>query len=841
VLKRAFDTVVAGLAIAVASPLWLVVAILIKIDSHGPVLHRTTRVGRGGKLFTLYKFRTMQADASSRGPAITRRDDPRITDVGRLLRWLKIDEMPQLINVIRGDMSIVGPRPEDPRFVADYTPEQRRVLTVRPGMASPAFIAYRHEEEMLLGEGDPEERYANEILPAKLAMDLDYLDNRSFFLDLEVLGRAAVSLVRPAGRIPAKLQAQEHDPAQPRKVRKPSGAGATPAERKGLDAPIPLGLLRHRRPLIVLAHAALLTLAYFLAVALRFDFAIPPGAWAVFVRTLAVLLAVKMIVFWPFHLYEGLWRYISMRDIVSIFFGATLASVIFGLAIDIRAKGLPVSLLIMDWVFTLALVGGVRLAARAVREMTVRPREVARRVVAVGAGDGADRLIREARRNPGMDYRIVALLDDDRRKMGRRLHGVPVVGTVADLPRVARALGVDEAIIAIPSSSDPERLRILESARAAAIPLRTVPSLRDLFTGRATIDQLREVRPQDLLGREAVWLDVERLRADVAGKRILVTGAGGSIGSELARQLAVLQPAALVLYERAESALFFVDHELRRRHPEIEVVPAVGDIRDRAHLAEVVEGQRPDIVYHAAAYKHVPLMESHPLEAIENNVFGTETVACVAEEYGVERFVLISSDKAVRPVGVMGMTKRVAEGMVRSMDGGTSSFVSVRFGNVLGSDGSVLPLFERQIAIGGPVTVTDPDASRFLMLLSEAAQLVLEAGSIGEGGEVFFLDPGDPIRIMDLANSVIRMHGLQPGRDIQVEVVGLRPGERLREEFVGDDEALVPTGHEKIFVVKGNGFDRLAFRRDLEDLRETVAVRDQAGAVRCLQSMASRY
>jgi FlaA1/EpsC-like NDP-sugar epimerase/lipopolysaccharide/colanic/teichoic acid biosynthesis glycosyltransferase len=826
VAKRAFDVLVSAVVMAVASPLWLVVALLIKVESPGPVFHRATRIGRGGEPFTLYKFRTMVADARSRGPLITGRDDPRITRVGRILRWLKIDEMPQLINVVKGDMSIVGPRPEDPRYVEQYTAEQRRVLSVRPGMASPAFIAYRHEEELLAGEPDPEARYANDILPAKLAMDLDYVDRRSFLFDVAVLGRAARSLVRPAGTAPLPWD---------------KGSGpASPPPHVAADR-LPPGLVRHRRPVIVLAHVAMLALAYFLAWILHYNFHIPAGKTEVFLRSLAVLLVIKMVVFWPFQLYEGLWRYISMRDILSIFFGASAASVVFGLAIDIRAKGLPLTILILDWVFTLALVGGARLVVRAVREGSFRPQPKAKRALVVGAGDGAERLIRETRGNRELDYRLVGLIDDDRRKMGRRIHGVPVVGTVSDIPRVSRAMSVDEILIAIPSVSDPERVRIIESAREAALPLRSVPSLRDLFTGRATIGQLREVRPQDVLGRQAVWMDVERLRREVTGRRILITGAGGSIGSELARQLATLEPSALVLYERAENSLFFVDHELRRRHPGLSVVPVVGDIRDRAHLDEVFGRYRPELVYHAAAYKQVPLMEQFPLEAIENNVFGTRSIACAAREHGARKFVLISSDKAVRPVGVMGMTKRVAENLVKTMDGDGCRYVSVRFGNVLGSDGSVLPLFERQIASGGPVTVTDPQASRFLMLLSEAVQLVLEAGSIGEGGEVFFLDPGEPVRIMDLATSVIRLHGLEPGRDVKVEVTGLRPGERLREEFVADSEELQPTLHEKIFKVRGNGLDGDVFRKELEELAERVASRDRKGAVRWLGEMAARY
>jgi len=355
-----------------------------------------------------------------------------------------------------------------------------------------------------------------------------------------------------------------------------------------------------------------------------------------------------------------------------------------------------------------------------------------------------------------------------------------------------------------------------------------VPSMKDLLRGKARIGHLEEVRPEDLLGREAVRLDLDQLRREFRGRRILVTGAAGSIGSELCRQLATFEPEMLVLLDRAESSLYFIDLELKHDHPSLKVVPVIGDVLDSRQVGEVIQSYAPELVYHAAAYKHVPLMEEYPLEGIVNNIFGTEVVLSNALQNGVKKFVLISTDKAVRPVGIMGMTKRIAEELLQMYSDSPTTLVAVRFGNVLGSDGSVLPLFRRQIARGGPVTVTDPEASRYFMLPSEAVQLVLQAGAMGQSGEVFFLDMGEPIRILDLAHNLVRLSGLEPEKDIAIEVIGLRPGERLREELVMDHENLAPTEHEKVFMVRNQSFSRGELRRDLADLHRLAEARDRA-------------
>ena len=602
-------------------------------------------------------------------------------------------------------------------------------------------------------------------------------------------------------------------------------------------------ILRWRRPVIVLAHALLVALAYWLAFVLRFEFRLLPDEWSKWSQTLPFVLVVRLLVFQWFHLYVGLWRYVSMRDIVVILKAGTLSSVLLsGGILLVYGRAFPSSVLMIDWLLCMALVGGVRLTLRAVRESRHPGRNgEGRRALIVGAGDAGEMLLRELGRSPVLEYDILGLVDDDPAKRHMRIHDVEVIGTVDQLDTLTRSLRVQEILIAIPSATREQKQRIVQRCRESGITFKSVPGLSELFAGRARIGQLQEVQAEDLLGRAAVRLDVDDLRRELRGRRILVTGAAGSIGSELCRQLAAFEPDTLVLLDRAESGVYFTELELRRQHKGLRLVPVVGDVLDSRKVEEVLDTYSPEVVYHAAAYKHVPLMEEHPLEAIENNVFGTEIVARASQERKVKKFVLISTDKAVNPVAIMGMTKRLAECLLFSLNGASTAFVAVRFGNVLGTDGSVLPIFHWQISHGGPVTITDPDASRYFMLPSEAAQLVLQAGAIGQGGEVFFLDMGEPIRISDLAENLIRLSGMEPGRDMPIEVMGLRPGERLREELVLANEELLPTAHEKVFMVQNHSFDPADFRRELELLRSCVRSRDRERAVALLREMASRY
>ncbi len=595
--------------------------------------------------------------------------------------------------------------------------------------------------------------------------------------------------------------------------------------------------------MIVLAHALLVALAYWLAFVLRFEFRPLPDEWSKWSQTLPFVLVVRLLVFQWFHLYVGLWRYVSMRDIVVILKAGTLSSVLLsGGILLVYGRAFPSSVLMIDWLLCLALVGGVRLTLRAVRESRHPGRNgEGRRALIVGAGDAGEMLLRELGRSPVLEYDILGLVDDDPAKRHMRIHDVEVIGTVDQLDTLTRSLRVHEILIAIPSATREQKQRIVQRCRESGITFKSVPGLSELFAGRARIGQLQEVQAEDLLGRAAVRLDVDVLRRELRGRRILVTGAAGSIGSELCRQLAAFEPDTLVLLDRAESGVYFTELELRRQHKGLRLVPVVGDVLDSRKVEEVLDTYSPEVVYHAAAYKHVPLMEEHPLEAIENNVFGTEIVARASQERKVKKFVLISTDKAVNPVAIMGMTKRLAECLLFSLNGASTAFVAVRFGNVLGTDGSVLPIFHWQISHGGPVTITDPDASRYFMLPSEAAQLVIQAGAMGRGPEVFFLDMGEPIRIADLAENLIRLSGMEPGRDMPIEVMGLRPGERLREELVLANEELLPTAHEKVFMVRNHNFEPADFCRDFELLRSCVQSRDRQRAVTHLREMTLRY
>jgi FlaA1/EpsC-like NDP-sugar epimerase len=601
-------------------------------------------------------------------------------------------------------------------------------------------------------------------------------------------------------------------------------------------------VVRFRRPLIVLVHLLLTVIAYALAYLTRFDLEFPPE-WRTFVlQSLPLLVGIRLGVFAWLHLHEGLWLYVSLRDGLGIAKAVAISSTMFlGASLLVLGRRPPWSVFLLDALYCALLVVGVRLALRVVREkggagVDAPPRPA----IIVGAGDAGEMLLRQLGRSLTLSYAIKGFVDDDPRRHGLRIHGRLVLGTIDDLPALCRSHGVQEALIAIPALTQADQRRILERCREGGIVAKTVPALSELLHGRGRV-QLQDVAPEDLLSRAAVTLPPEQLGREFRGRRILVTGAAGSVGSELCRQLVTFEPEVLVVLDRAESGLYFLDLELKRQQQACRIVPVVGDILDLARLEEVVREHAPDLIYHAAAYKHVPLMEEHPLDAITNNLFGTETVLTAGLKAGVKKIVLVSTDKAVRPISVMGMTKRMAECLLQAETGGPTSLVAVRFGNILGSDGSVLPLFQWQISRGGPVTVTHPEATRYFMLLSEAAQLVLQAGAIGQGGEIYFLDTGEPVRILDLARDLLRLSGFHPGEDVPIELIGLRPGERLNEELVMDREELGATDHPKVFTVRSPVLDAEALRLDVEELRRLVGARDAKGAVEQLRMMSALY
>ncbi len=601
----------------------------------------------------------------------------------------------------------------------------------------------------------------------------------------------------------------------------------------------PTRLLRHRRLLILAAHALLAVMAYAAAFVLRFDGKPPASAVSAFVNTLGVLVVLRLAAFVAFELHRGFYKHFGLVDLITLAKAVTAGSVAFVVAL--LALGwwgaVPRSVVVIEWMITLLLAGGERLAVRYTLEgrLSRLARRGARgkRVLVVGAGEAAERLLRQLSHDVDGRMNVVALLDDDPGKQHRSLHGVPVAGEVNCLDAVVRRQQIELVVIAISSASPEQMRRIVERCLQLKVEFKRLPSMREMLQGSAKAGVLADVQLEHLLVREPVAFDEERVSRDLGGSVVLITGGAGSVGSELARQIARAGPAKLVLVEQAESPLYFVDLELRKAHPDLEVVPVIGDIADQETVERIFAEHRPDHVYHAAAYKHVPLMECNIREAVHNNVWGTLCVAECAARWGARKFVLISTDKAVRPSSVMGATKRVAERIVLgwpSLRSSETEFHAVRFGNVLGSDGSVVPLFQRQLAAGEPLTVTHPDVRRYFMTISEAAQLVLHAAALSDAaGRITMLDMGEPIRILDLAENLVRLSGLEPYRDVQIVFTGLRPGEKLHEELRSAGECTVPTTVEKVSIVQTDEVDGAGVQQGVERLLAS-ALRGEASA-----------
>ena len=558
---------------------------------------------------------------------------------------------------------------------------------------------------------------------------------------------------------------------------------------------------RHRFILVFCLQLGLIAAANVTAFVLRFEGDIPADYVQELLRGLPITVAIYALGLAIFGIHRGLWRYVGFHDLGCILWASVISSVVLYAVLHglLGWIGYPRSVIILTGVFSGLFLAGIRLAVRWFREWLHVLSPTARRVLVVGAGNAGELLIRDMLRSEGSQYRPVGLVDDDPIKRKIKIHGVPVVGAIVDIPTLARGLVVHEIIVAIPSASTGLKQRILAASEGCKVPIKILPSMKQLLANPEALRQVRPMSLEDLLQREPIQIDRQELHPLLEGKRVLVTGAGGSIGSELCRQIARYQPASLILFERYENGLYALDLELRVQFPKVRITPAVGDVTVRDRVIEVLGQTDPEIIFHAAAHKHVPLMELNPKEAVRNNVFGTKTVAEAALACGVDRFVLISTDKAVKPTSVMGATKRVAEDLLQSLSHrGKTKFTVVRFGNVLGSNGSVVPLFTDQIRRGGPVTVTHPEIKRFFMTIPEAVQLVLQASHLGRGGEIFVLDMGEQVKVVDLARNMIVLSGLVPDQDIQIVYSGLRSGEKLYEELFDEAEQVEPTSHVKI-------------------------------------------
>jgi FlaA1/EpsC-like NDP-sugar epimerase len=610
-------------------------------------------------------------------------------------------------------------------------------------------------------------------------------------------------------------------------------------------------VLKYRSGLIFLTLSVSVLLAPALAFLLRFDFhLVEIGrrslllAWAVVAAFL-----IKIPVFYFGRVHRGWSGQVGTGDFTRLVTVNVCSSAVFSLFIYFRfGPSFPRSIYILDFLVIVGVVSCLRLGIRLFRERAIgRPRDSRKHILIYGAGRAGAALAREIISNPRLNMRVVGFIDDDSAKRDESTLGVPVLGSGEELGDVIqrlsrRGIAVEQILISLPSASAKAMRRVAGYCRDTEVPCKTLPGISSLIDGCGLSGQIRDIALEDLLGREPVELDREGIRAMIENVPVLVTGAAGSIGSELCRQVASFGPKHLVLLDQAESALFAIDMELRRKYPHLHIAAEIGDVRDRGRLDGIMRTYGVDTVFHAAAYKHVPLMETHVVEAAQNNVIGTWNLAQSAAAHGVKTFVMISTDKAVNPASIMGSSKRAAELIVSSLAGGKTKFVSVRFGNVLGSNGSVVPIFQAQIAAHGPVTVTHPEIRRYFMTIQEAVQLILQASIMGKESQIFVLDMGEPVRIVDLARNMIRLAGMVPGKDIQIEFTGLRPGEKLYEELITAGENILPTYHKKINIFESRStVDPQFMEQWVDTLRHILLRRDHAGVVRHLASLIPEY
>ena len=577
---------------------------------------------------------------------------------------------------------------------------------------------------------------------------------------------------------------------------------------------------RIRTVLLIIADIFLVNMAHLLAINITF-----PDKFThittIYQHDFIVVSLVYIIAFFAAKMYHSLWDQTGTDEFLLGVSGGTVAGIVVVIYTRFIGATIPINVCVLGTVFSIVFVLGLRILYRVYRRallyMPYKYSADQRRVMIVGAGSAGTMIINEMFSKRELKYNPVVLIDDDRYKRGKRISGVKIEGNRYDIPHIAKEKDIDLIVIAIPTLDTKNKNEIIEICTKARCKIQIIPGIYEILTGEASVSRIKDVELEDLLGREQVSLDGECIKSYINNNNIIVTGGGGSIGSELCRQIAIYNPKSLIIFDIYENNAYDIQNELKYKYPKLHIETLIGSIRDEKRLEEIFSKYDIDVVFHAAAHKHVPLMEDSPKEAIKNNVFGTYKLSKVADKYNVKKFVLISTDKAVNPTNIMGATKRLCEMIIQAMNNESKTdFVAVRFGNVLGSNGSVIPLFKKQIANGGPVTVTHKNITRFFMLIPEAAQLVLQAGALAKGGEVFVLDMGKPVKIYDLACDLIRLSGLEPNKDIKIEVTGLRPGEKLYEELLMSEEGLTDTTHNKIYIGKPTftSYDKLQGKLD---------------------------
>jgi len=608
-------------------------------------------------------------------------------------------------------------------------------------------------------------------------------------------------------------------------------------------------LLRNKNfYLMLFVDAFFVIAAYYLSYFLRFEGQIPERELDNLKSGLPYILVFKLFTFLMFSLYRGMWRYTGVVDLLNVLKATATSSVGIVLAVLFiyRFQGFPRSVFAIDWVLTFVFIGGIRVFIRMLLsekgdfhfllQSPFSPKKVTRakkRLVILGGGGAGEKMLREIMDNRGLDYEVVCFLDDDPKKRGMKIHGIPILGPLEKVHEMAFRDELDEILIATPTATAKQMRRIIHACEATGLKFRTTPGIGELIDGKVSFKKTREVSFEDLLGRDPVDLDMRSISDYLTDQNVLVTGGAGSIGSELCRKIAGFNPRNLIIFDKTENNLFHIEAEFRDKFPSIRITPILGDLQHLVFLEKLFMAHKPKVIFHAAAFKHVPIVEMNPWEAIFNNVVGTKNIAEASHRFEVERFIMVSTDKAVKPSSVMGATKRVAE-MITCCRGASnpSRFISVRFGNVIGSEGSVVHLFKRQIERYGPVTVTHRDITRYFMTIPEACKLILQAGALGAGGEIFVLDMGTPIKIWDMARDIIRLSGYKPDVDIEIKEIGLRPGEKLYEELVTESEEIVQSAHEKIFVLKGQNNISLDWLNQKVEELVNLALNQDAGGIK---------
>ena len=589
-----------------------------------------------------------------------------------------------------------------------------------------------------------------------------------------------------------------------------------------------INLGKWKKPILILSDAVLINLAYILAFFFRYDFENFKFYLNNYKEIALIVTVISIACFYIFKLYERLWSYASIDEFMLVIGGCFVSNIATIAVVSILGHGFAYEVSILACAFCIIFIVGLRLSFRIydrfenIINYNVKKTE-RKRVMIIGAGAAAAMVIKEMKVSDQSKYIPVALVDDEGYKKGKSIMGVKVFGNREDIPTIAKEKSIETILIAIPTLGDEDKQHILEICRKTNCKIEIIPGMYEVINGKVPLNLIRKVEIEDLLGRKAVELDMNGIARYIHNKIILVTGGGGSIGSELCRQISEFAPKQLIILDAYENNAYDLQNELEHKYPKLDLKVLIASVRDKGRLDSIFQKYTPNIVFHAAAHKHVPLMEESPMEAIKNNVFGTYNLANCAHKYNTERFVMISTDKAVNPTNVMGVSKRMCEMIIQSMDKvSETQFVAVRFGNVLASNGSVVPLFKKQIAYGGPVTLTNKYITRFFMTIQEAVQLVIQAGAFAEGGEIFVLDMGKPVKIYDLACDLIRLSGFEPHKDIKIEIIGLRPGEKLYEELLMSEDGLCNTKHNMIFIEKQTFTDIEGLKKNLDELREAI-------------------